>query len=577
MKRSTWIFLLIIAILALTLAACSSGAAPATEASGTSGGGEQTAEPSGGTTGGVEATSEPSADKTVAVLLFTQEFDSLSPLYTNMYFSIITYQFWLNWAWQFDDQNEAYPVMVTEIPSTENGGISEDGTVITMHLRDDLKWSDGEPLTADDFIFTYNMIMDPGNAVNSTYPYDAIASMEAPDPQTIVITFSEPFAPWLATLWHGLLPQHVLQPVFDAEGTIDNADWNLAPTVGAGPYVFSEWESGSFARFVRNDNYWGPAPAIDEIFVRFVPDDAAQIAALKAGEGDVGVFISYSDVPDLEDSGVNIVTVFSGYNEGWYFYMDPEKGHPALQDVNVRRAIAMAFDRESLNNDLLLGLTRPAVTLWDNTPYQDPSLAAYPYDPAKANELLDAAGWVDSNGDGTRDKDGRELELTYGTTTREIRQDTQAVAQQQLAEVGIKLDISNYDADIFFSGFADGGPAATGQLDISEWSDAPYFPDPDIAYWLCSEQPSDENPSGTNWQQICDETLDGLFQQEATQVDFTQRQQTFYQITKIMFDQVYWLGLWNDPDVWATSARLQGAKLSGVTPFYNVTDWTLGQ
>jgi peptide/nickel transport system substrate-binding protein len=521
------------------------------------------------------ATTAPAAERKVATFIFTEEFDSLNPLYTNMWFVDITHQLWDHWAWEFDDQSNPIPVLITEMPSVENGGISADGTEFTLHLKDGLVWSDGEPLTSDDFKFTYDMVVSPQNAVNSVSPYDLLDSIETPDPQTVVMKFKEPYAAWQGTMWHGLLPKHILQPVFDQDGTIDNADWNRNPTVGDGPYVFEEWESGSFARFVANENYWGPKPKIDEIFIRFVPDDASQVAALKTGDADLGTFISYSDIPGLEDAGVNITKAFSGYNEGWFMYLDPEKGHPALQDVNVRKAIAMAFDRAKISQDLLLGLTKPAVTYWDNTPYADPSLKAYPFDPEQAKKLLDDAGWVDSNGDGVRDKDGVDLELTYGTTTREVRQSTQAVAQQQLADVGIKLDLSNYDSDIFFSGFADGGPAATGQLDIMEYSDTTNYPDPDISYWLCSEIPTNDSPSGTNWEAICDPELDGLFQEETKQVDFNQRQQTFQKISDIIYDKVYWLGIWQDPDQWAISSRLQNVKISGTTPFYNVAEWDL--
>jgi peptide/nickel transport system substrate-binding protein len=317
-------------------------------------------------------------------------------------------------------------------------------------------------------------------------------------------------------------------------------------------------------------------PNIDEIFVRFVPDDASQVAALKNQEADLGTFIAYSDIPDLEASGQNIVKVFSGYNEGWYFLINEELGHPALLDVKVRQAIAMAFDRFSVTNDLLLGLTEPASTDWDNTPYVNPEIEPWPFDPEMANQLLDEAGWVDSNGDGTRDKDGVELVLRYGTTTREIRQDTQAVAQQQLAEVGIGVELLTFDSDQFFSDYANGGPAATGQLDIFQYSTVTTaYPDPDTSDWLCSDIPSDEAPQGTNWSHLCDEELDALFAEQATQVDFTERQQTFHEITHRIFDNVYWLGLWQDPDIWAVSERLTNVKLSGATPFYNIIEWDI--
>jgi peptide/nickel transport system substrate-binding protein len=578
MKKTHWMFTILI-LLSLVLASCAQ-ATQAPEATEppvveTEPPAEATEPPAEATEPPAEATEPPAAERKVATFIWTQEFDTLNPLYTNMWFAAITHQLWLSYAWDFDDQGNPNPVLITEMPSQDNGGISEDGTTITLTLRDDIFWSDGTPVTADDFIFTWQMTIDPNNTVAQVSPYDLLTSVEAPDPKTVVMNFAEPFAAWAGTMWHSVLPAHVLRPVYEAEGTIDNAEWNRNPTVGVGPYNFAEWESGSYARFVANENFWLGKPAIDEVFFRFVPDDASQVAALKAGEGDLGTFIAYSDIPGLQDAGVNIVTVFSGYNEGWYMNLSPEKGHPALQDVRVRQALAYGFDRFTLNKDLLLGLTVPAATYWDNTPYAFPDAEPYPYDPAMANQLLDEAGWVDSNGDGTRDKDGVELVLRYGTTTREIRQDTQAVVQQQYQEIGVGVELLSYDSDIFFGGYGDGGPSATGELDISEWSDTTDYPDPNMAYWLCSEIPSDESPAGVNWQYICDEELDALFQLQNTQVDFAERQATFHQISKIVFDKVYWLGVWQDPDTFAIGPRLQNVKISGSTPFYNIYEWDL--
>jgi peptide/nickel transport system substrate-binding protein len=540
MKSIKVLFLLTLA-LALVLSACGSGAA--------------------------------SGEKKIATLIFTQEPDTLSPLYSNMYFSSILHQMWLQWAWDYDDANTPRPILVAEMPSMDNGGISADGTVITLKLRDGIKWSDGKPITSADFKFTYEMYIDPKNIVATTYPYDQIASVETPDDQTIILTFSEPFAPWLQ-LYHGVLPEHILRPVFEKNGTLDTAEWNRAPTVSSGPFVFKEWQSGSFLRFERNPNYWGTPAKLDELFIRIVPDDASQVAALKAGEGDLGIFISYSDVPDLESAGIQVVAVQSGYSEGWFINMG-DKATPGMLDVRVRQAMLYAIDREKIAKDLMLGKTKPGASLWDNTPYVDPSLKPYPFDPEKAKSLLDEAGWKDSNGDGTRDKDGVELIVRYGTTTREIRQSTQAVVQQMFANVGIGTDLLNYDSDIFFASYADQGPAYTGELDIMEWSDVPYFPDPDIAYWNCSEIPSDENPAGLNAQYLCDEELDGLFALQRTQVDLDERIATFHKITKIMYDKVYWASIWQDPDIWAISARLINVKLSGATPFYNAADWDI--
>jgi len=524
----------------------------------------------------------PPAERKVVTFIWTQEFDTLNPLYTNMWFVTVLFPIYACQAWWFDDQNAPIPNLVTEMPSLDNGGISEDGKTITLKLRDDIVWSDGTPITSADFKFTYDMELANSNAVASRSPYDLITSLETPDERTVAVTFAEPYAPWQSDLFSGsagisIIPAHILQPVFDAEGTIDTAEWSLAPTVGCGPFVFEEWESGSFARFVANENFWLGRPKLDELFFRFVPDDASMIAALVAGDGDVGTFFAYSDLPQLEEAGIKIMNSFSGYNEGWYFNLHPEKGNPALKDVKVRQAIALAFNREKLVQDLLLGRTGVAATDWDNTPWVDPSIEPWPYDPERAKALLAEAGWTDTNGDGTVDKDGVELVFKYGTTSREIRVDTQAVAQQDLAAVGIGTDLQSFDADLFFSSYADDGPSANFSLDIIEYSDSPSFPDPNTSVFRCSEIPSDESPQGVNTGGICDEELEALFVQQETQVDFEARQQTYYQITKYIFENVYWLGLWEDPDLFGFSDRIVNVKMSGATAFFNVAEWDLAE
>jgi len=568
MKRNLFVLLSLVVMASMVLAACGSKpaaepAAPAPE------------EPAAPAPDQPAAQPETPAEKKVATFIWTQEFTSLSPLYAEGWFTSITQQFWNCWAWEYDENNEVYPKLLTEMPSFANGGISEDGLTITLRLRDDIKWSDGQPITADDFKFTWEMMVDPNNIVTSTYPEDQIVSLETPDELTVVLTFEAPLANW-QSLFTGLVPAHILRPVYEADGTLDNAEWNNNPTVGCGPYNFAEWESGSYARFVRNDNYFDAAAKIDEIFIRFVPDDTSQTNALVAGDADLGLFVPYSEIPTLKDAGVVIMTEPSGYDEGWFFQVSEEYSHPAMLDVNVRKAVAMSVDFESFNRDVNLGVVHQPGSFWDATPfYNNPPVEPYPYDPEGAKALLDAAGWIDSNGDGTRDKDGVEFVIQHGTTTREVRQELQAVAQQQLAEVGIKLEILNYDSDVFWGGYADGGPTYSGELDIQEWSDAPSFPDPDIYYWYCSEIPTDEYPSGANSFYICDEELDALMALQVTQLDPAERQKTVSQINQIFHDKVYWVGAWQDPDVWAVSSRMAGVKFSGVTPFFNIAEWDI--
>jgi peptide/nickel transport system substrate-binding protein len=200
--------------------------------------------------------------------------------------------------------------------------VSEDGKTVTLNLRDDITWSDGTPITADDFVFTYQMVIDPQNTVSSQTPYDQVASVEAPDPQTVVVTFNDVYAPWQAKLFTFLLPKHILQPVYDASGNLNDAEWNTAPTVGCGPFVFQSWDTGQSATFVANENYFDGRPILDQIIVTFITDNDAQRAAVLAGDSDFGSFLDPSEVAEYEAGGVKIVKGFSGYNEGIFFRQD---------------------------------------------------------------------------------------------------------------------------------------------------------------------------------------------------------------------------------------------------------------
>ncbi len=508
-------------------------------------------------------------------IAFIQDFDTLNPMYAQALSAIYTQPIWNCRAWNFDDQNSPVPVLIKEMPSLQNSGISADGRVITLKLRDDIFWTDGQPIQAQDFVFTYQMIVNTNNEVTNVTPYDQVESVTAPDTQTVVVTFKQPFPAWMSALWGYLLPSHILQPVFDAQGSLKNAEWNLAPTVSCGPYHFQSWERGVSATFTANDTYWLGKPRTAAVKIVFLADDNAKAQALQSGQADLSVFLTNASlyVPQLQQGGVKLMPVSSGYNEGWFFFLDPTEGHPALQDVRVRQAIALGLDRQAMVQNLMGGLSTVVETYWDNSPYADPGITPWTRDTNRANQLLDEAGWVDSNNSGTRDKDGVELILTYGTTTNEVRQAVQQTAQSQLAEIGIKLELSNYDSSTFFQGYNEGGPAATGQLDIFEYAPrTKNYPDPGTNDFLCSQIPT-ANELGENWSWVCNEELDKLLQLQATQIDFQQRQATLRQISKLIHDQVYFLGLWTDPDMWAANARLSNVRLSGITPLYNIYEW----
>lgn len=523
----------------------------------------------------VGAFSATAQDGKVLRIHLQQEADTLNPMYTQMWFAAIIHDLIYPPVWWIDNNQNAVPVLVTEIPSLENGGISEDGTSITLNLRDDIVWSDGEPITSADLVFTYEMYIAPENTPSSRYPYEEeVTSVEAPDERTVVVNFNEPFAAWQVYVFPNVLPEHVFRPIFEAEGTLDNAAENREPTVSGGPFIFESWETGSGMTLVRNDNYFNGTAKLDEIDIRFVPEDATIVASLLSGDADMATYIPWGDTPPLRDAGNIVFTLApSGYNEHWSYNMDPETAHPAIQDVNVRRALAMAFNRDQINEDLNAGATYTPASFWEGTPYARPNAEPIPYDPEMAAQLLDEAGWVDSDGDGVRDKDGVALSLRYITNDRQIRKDVQAIVQQALGELGVQVETFNYPN--LFDSYVDGGPLSTRQFDIAEWSAAPSFPDPSTTRFLCSQITSDENPDGTNDQGYCNEQVDALFAEQARTLDPAKRAEIFHQIDQLITDDVAWVGIWFDADLWTINEKVLNTEIGGSDPWWNAVNWDI--
>jgi peptide/nickel transport system substrate-binding protein len=521
------------------------------------------------------------AEGGTVVIDLVQEPDTLNQYYTGMWFGAILRDLYNLAPWSFNEELELVPRLVAEIPSKTNGMINEDGTEITLKLRDDIVWSDGEPITAEDFVFTAEMVTADANAVTSRVPFDPyVDTVEAVDETTVLVTFKEPYAPWAATLFDGgVLPKHILEPIFEAEGNINQADWNRVPTVTSGPFVAAEWESGSHILFKRNENWFDGTAKLDEVYVRVGVDDDTQVNDLVSGGADIGTFFDNDGADVIEAAGVETFTVASGYNEGWFFNLREDgTGHPALQNVDVRKALVMAFDRFTIV-EALMPRTHVIASYWDGTPYANPDLEPLPFDPDAAATLLEAEGWVDSNGDGCRDKDGEELVLDFATNQRGVRLDIAPVVQQQLGDVGVCVELFNYPSDQYFANYGNDGITATGQYDIAQYSSNPSWPDPDTTRWRCYQIASEDNPAGINDQHVCDERLEELFDAQIVEVDPEARAEIFHQIDQIMFDELFWVGIFSDADNWAVNPRVKGARISGApsSAMWNAYEWEIAE
>ncbi len=568
LRKCSWIVLSALIVAGMALSGC--GPKPAAPA-------EATQPPAAAATAAPEPTKPPEPKQ--VTLSLTSNPESMNPLYASTWYTEVVFDMILLPLWNIDDQGQYHPELAEELPTVENGGISADGLTINIKLRKDANWSDGTPVTAEDAVFTYNMTMDPKNTVFSAYPFDTyVESMTAVDPKTLQIKLNGPYSDWSTSMFTGIsrvIPKHILQPVFDKDGTLDNTEWNRTANVVDGPYLLKEFVSDDHLTFEANDNYWRGRPKIDTIYIRVFADRQSQLAALQSGESDIGSYIVGSEIPTLAETN-NFQTMSSpnGYIVTIFMNTDPATAHPAMTDPNVRRALAMAIDRQLIIDKIYNGIYTIPATYWDDTVYDNPDLQPYPYDPEGAKKLLDDAGWKLGT-DGVREKDGKKLELRYVYISGDDTTDTMIVTfQQMLADVGVKIDIMPNTEEVLWASYGDNGELAHGNYDLTQWSDGMwYFPSPSTSYFLCSEQPSNDYPTGYNWFGICDKSLEDLFSVADVEMNPQTRIDDYHQIGKIMYDKTYIIPIRSDPDVWAVSNRLTNVKFSGVDPLMFVYEW----
>lgn len=505
------------------------------------------------------------ASQEVVVLLPAAP-DSLNPLYARAWPSRALQDLFLTGLWRMDDRLRLVPELASEVPTRAGGDISDEGQTLTIHLRPEAVWSDGCPLTAEDAAFTYQMAVAEGNQLPSRFPYVPFVNhVAAAGAHTVQVHFSRPFAPWPTTLFSFVLPQHVLAPVLAEDGTLDRAVWNQAPRVGSGPFVYAGEEEGGLV-FLANARYWRAVPALGRLRVEVVSDPVARWAQLTEGTAHLAPFLwpevpPESTVPD----GTVLLTSPSGYVETLFFNLDPRRGHPALQDVRVRTAVAGAIDRNRVCSLLEGGWAEPAATLLSGTVFEDPTLETPLPAAAEAAALLDQAGWQDLDGDGVREQAGVPLVLRYAVPPEgSFRAAAQTAVAQMLGEVGMGVQPV---------------PPGAGQpwedpsgWDLGQWAEQPPgYPDPDDPRWLCAEaRPGGQNPAG-----LCDEGLDQLLVSQATTVDPDDRMALQYQIQTLARQQAWWVPLCRWEDIWVVSVRLTGTRPWRGAPFWNVWEWRL--
>lgn len=315
--------------------------------------------------------------------------------------------------------------------------VSEDGLTWTVTIRDDVKFTDGEALTAEDVAFTYNTVKD-SSSVND---FTMLDHAEAPDDTTVVFYMTRPFSIWPYTMANvGIVPEHVY----------DSASYGADP-VGSGRYILKQWDRGQQVILEANPDYYGEIPQMKQVTILFMEEDAAFLA-VQAGEVDLAyTSATYSDqeiggyslasYASVDNRGFNLPAVEEGEDSG-----GRTVGNDFTSDVLVRRAVNIGIDRQEMIDHVLNGHGSPAYSVCDQLPWYNEA-SEVEYDPEGAAALLDEAGWKMGD-DGIREKDGQkaELNLLYAVGDS-VRQALAADFADQLGELGISCTLEGVGWD----------------------------------------------------------------------------------------------------------------------------------
>ena len=498
--------------------------------------------------------------------------DTMDPVVGNQQIEIDLSMFWGGYLLNWSDQNKFVPELATEEPTTKNGGISADGLAITYHLRPKVKWQDGAPFTADDVIFTYDAVMNRANFVGSHVGYDDIAAIDKKNDYTITVHLKKRWAPFIATFFtmsstaYPILPKHILGKLPD----INKVDFNRIP-IGTGPFKVVEYDKGRLIKMVANPDYWRGAPKIREIDYSIIPDETTILTQLKTGELDFEYNAPSSQAESLASiPGTRVYhTPFTQYRQ-----IALNLHNPILADLRVRRALAYAINKHDLIEKISHGLYIPADS--DQPPFlwaHNDHVMQYDYDPAKANALLDEAGWK-MGANGTREKNGQPLELGMtGTTGAAESRNLEAVVQEQWQAVGVKGDVKNAASSLMFASYGAGGLLQTGKYDTGFYSWINGVDPDDSVNFMCDQFPS---MGGQNQYFFCDPRLDAAEKVALNEYDPEKRKPAYDTIQSILADQVPTIFIWYVARQDVANVDLKGYKPAhAVTTFWNTWEWSI--
>jgi peptide/nickel transport system substrate-binding protein len=497
---------------------------------------------------------------------------SLNPLLRLEAVSTDMDMFIFGFFFNLDDKMRWVPELALEVPTYANGGISKDGLTLTYHLRHGVKWQDGEPFTSHDVVFSTHAIQNPANNLQSRSGWEHVKSVEAPDAYTVKFHLDKIYASAIATYFtesglYPVLPAHLLEKY----PNLNQVPFNTDP-VGTGPFKFVKWVHGDRVELVANPLYWRGPPKLKRIIYKIIPNDNTILTQLKTHEIDAWFRAPtrlYEELQKLPAESYRVQVAPSLV----FTHLDLNQKNPIFADPNVRQAISYAIDRKRIIHDVTHDVN--VVAYANQAPFSwsyEPNVPHYDYDPEKARQLLDAAGWK-VGPDGVRVKDGQRLEFQLSSVTGGATGEaTETILQQQLRAVGISAAIKNYPTTLFFAGYQQGGILQAGKYDAALFA------------WVAGVDPDDESlyasynipPVGQNNLYWKDPVIDQAEKGALSSYDESVRKKYYSIIQKEIAGQAVTIVLYFNRQIYVTSTNLQNFYPAPATSSnWNSWEWEM--
>ncbi|RXT36390.1 peptide ABC transporter substrate-binding protein [Bradyrhizobium betae] len=456
-----------------------------------------------------------------------------------------------------DPQGVIQPNLAVDVPNQKNGGISEDGLKWRIRLRDDARWHDGKPFSAEDVKFTLELITNPNFRSWRTAGHALVRDITVISPTEISWRMEEAFAPYLSFLTETfIVPKHILEK----EANPNSAAFNQAP-VGTGPFKWGQRVAGDHLELVANADYFGEGPHIERLVFKYIPDLTVLYTQFKSGDVDlVGQpYITadhYGEAKSLPNRVVTLVPKTSFES----FYLNLER--PQFKELAVREALYAAIDKESIIQGLYYGVPSPTETFMPRQSfYFNANLPMHEFNLKRAGQILDKAGWA-PGADGIRTKNGVRLSFANSTTSGDpLREQVQQFLQQTFAQLGIEMKISNLPAAVMWGEFW-----MQSQFDsVIVGSSYLIGADPDVTNRLHSRSIGAKGGRGSNNAQYANPEVDALLDKGARTFDSESRRAIYQRVQELVRRDLPFLPLYQTNAVQGTRKGISGVVPNGNT------------